>query len=164
LPLIWLALAVRVRSSCREHAQSGAVVAVQRASSDLKLNPHLHAVFLDGVYAAGAGGNLEFRPLPRLSTSDVADALQIARARILAYLQRQRVITVAPDADLLSVSDELAERDPALAQLAAAAVSGLAPAGPELRRRPALVPFDGRPGVVISAPLSVREATATRPR
>src|SRR5450631_1210330 len=69
-----------------------------------------------------------------------------------------RVITVDPDADVLSVSDELAERDPALAQLAAAAVSGLAPAGPELRRRPVEVAFDGRPGVVISAPLSVREA------
>ena len=94
----------------------------------------------------------------RFSTSDVADALQIARARILGYLQRQRVITVDPDADVLSVSDELAERDPALAQLAAAAVSGLAPAGPELRRRPVEVAFDGRPGVVISAPLSVREA------
>jgi hypothetical protein len=59
---------------------------------------------------------------------------------------------------VLSVSDELAERNPALAQLAAAAVSGLAPAGPELRRRPVEVAFDGRPGVVISAPLSVREA------
>jgi hypothetical protein len=32
---------------------------------------------------------------------------------------------------------------------------GLAPAGPELRRRPALAAFDGRPGVVISAPLAV---------
>jgi hypothetical protein len=51
-----------------------------------------------------------------------------------------------------------AERDPALAQLAAAAVSGLAPAGPELRRRPVGVAFDGRPGAVISAPLTVREA------
>ena len=106
------------------------VVAVQRASSDLKLNPHLHAVFVDGVYAAGSDGNLEFRALPRLSTSDVADALQIARARILGYLQRQRVITVDPTADVLSASDELAECDPAQAQLAAAAVSGLAPAGP----------------------------------
>jgi len=38
-----------LRTSTRERAQSGAVVAVQRASSDLKLNPHLHAVFLDGV-------------------------------------------------------------------------------------------------------------------
>jgi hypothetical protein len=67
------------------------------------------------------------------------------RARILGYLKRQRVITVDSEADVLSVSDELAERDPALAQLAAAAVSGLAPAGPELRRRPVEMAFDGRP-------------------
>jgi hypothetical protein len=59
------------------------------------------------------------------------------------YLKRQRVITVDPDADVLSVSDELAERDPALAQLAAAAVSSLAPAGPELRRRPVERVFRG---------------------
>jgi hypothetical protein len=39
----------RLRASTRELAQSGSVVAVQRASSDLKLNPHLRAVFLDGV-------------------------------------------------------------------------------------------------------------------
>jgi hypothetical protein len=49
------------------------------------------------VYAVGSDGNLEFRALSRLSTSDVADALQIARARILGYLERQRVITVDPD-------------------------------------------------------------------
>jgi hypothetical protein len=30
--------------------QSGAVVVVQRTSSDLKLNPHLHIILLDGVY------------------------------------------------------------------------------------------------------------------
>ena len=41
----------------------------------------------------------------------------LKEARILGYLKRQRVITVDPDADVLSVSDELAERDPALAQL-----------------------------------------------
>jgi len=80
-----------------------------------------------------------------------------SRARILGSLQRQRLITVDPDVDVLSVSDELAERDPALAQ-ATAAVSGRAPAGLELRRRPVEVAFDGRLGVVISAPLSVREA------
>jgi hypothetical protein len=152
----------RLRSSTRERTQSGAVVAVQRASSDLKLNPHLHAVFLDGVYAPGAAEEDAplFRALPRLSTSEVADALQVARARILRYLERHRVITLDPDADsdVLAVSDELAERDPALAQLAAAAVSGLAPAGPELRRKPREVTFAGRPGVVIDAPLSVREA------
>ena len=145
----------RLRASTRERAESGAVVVVQRASSDLKLNPHLHVVFLDGVYAASPGGGLEFRPLPRLSTGDVADALQVARVRILGYLQRRGVIRV--DEEALLVDGDLAERDPALAQLAAAAVSGLAPAGPELRRRPAEFAFAGRPGVVITAPLSVRE-------
>ncbi len=91
---------------------------------------------------------------------DVADALQVARARILRYLARRGVITLDSDADsdVLCVSEELAERDPALAQLAAAAVSGLAPAGPELRRKPRELAFAGRPGVVIDAPLSVREA------
>jgi hypothetical protein len=42
-------------------------------------------------------------------------------------------------------------------QPAAAAVSGLAPAGPELRRKPRELAFAGR-RVVIDAPLSVREA------
>jgi hypothetical protein len=159
-----------LRSSTRERVQSGAVVAVQRASSDLKLNPHLHANFLDGVYVPGPDGpdgTPEFRALPHLSTTDVADALQVARARILRYLERSRVITLDPDADsdVLTVSDELAGRDPALAQLAAAAVSGLAPAGPELRRKPRELAFSGRPGVVIEAPLSVREAaSASTPR
>jgi hypothetical protein len=145
----------RLRSSTRERAESGAVVVVQRASSDLKLNPHLHVVFVDGVYTAAADSGLGFRALPHLSTTDVADALQIARARILRYLERRGVIRV--DDEALSVDDELAERDPALAQLARAAVSGLAPAGPELRRRPVELAFEGRPGVLITAPLSVRE-------
>jgi hypothetical protein len=155
-----------LRTSTRELAQSGAVVAVQRASSDLKLNPHLHAVFLDGVYvpAADPDSAPEFRPLPRLSTTDVADALQVARARILRYLEQRRVITLDSDADsdMLAVSEELAERDPALSQLAAAAVCGLAPAGPELRRKPREICFSGRPGVVIDSPLSVREAGFSR--
>jgi len=68
----------------------------------------------------------------------VADGLQVARARILRYLETRGVITLDSDADndVLCVSEDLAERDPALAQLAAAAVSGLAPAEPELRRKP----------------------------
>jgi hypothetical protein len=32
--------------------QSGAVSVVQRTSSDLRLNPHLHAILLDGVFVA----------------------------------------------------------------------------------------------------------------
>ncbi|MEO8901233.1 MAG: hypothetical protein ABI488_06105 [Polyangiaceae bacterium] len=45
------------------------------------LNPHLHVVFLDGVYAESSASSasesvLSFRALPHLSTTDVADALQ----------------------------------------------------------------------------------------
>ena len=46
--------------------QSGAVVVVQRTSSDLKLNPHLHVVFLDGVYRAQRE-HLLFHELPHLT-------------------------------------------------------------------------------------------------
>jgi hypothetical protein len=147
----------RLRTSNRERVESGAVTVVQRASSDLKLNPHLHVVFLDGVYARAADGGLVFRALPHLSTSDVADVLQIARVRILRYLERRGVVQV--DEASTRIDDELSEREPALAQLARAAVSGLAPAGPELRRCAELA-FRGRPGVVgvvIEAKLSVRD-------
>jgi hypothetical protein len=41
-----------LRISKRELAQSGAVVAAPRASSDVKLNPHLHAVFAGGERGA----------------------------------------------------------------------------------------------------------------
>jgi hypothetical protein len=61
--------------------------------------------------------------------SAVIDVLQVARVRILRYLARRGVVRLLPDA--LEIDDELAERDPVLAQLAAAAVSGLpVPSGP----------------------------------
>ena len=68
--LVSVALAhqqARARTECR---------ARPRASSDVKLNPHLQAVFLDGLYIPGPDGTLEFRALPRLSTTDCADDLK----------------------------------------------------------------------------------------
>ena len=53
----------------------GAVTVVQRTSADLRLNPHLHAILLDGVYALDDAGTPVFHPLPSLDTEDVADAL-----------------------------------------------------------------------------------------
>jgi hypothetical protein len=144
-----------MRDGAVKDGRSGAVVVVQRTSADLKLNPHLHGLFLDGVYTLGSDGSPSFRALPRLSTSEVADVLQVVRVRLLRHFVRHRVIEAGPEATL--IEDQLAEREPALAQLACAAVSGLPPAGPELRRRPVQIPLRGRPGVVVSAPLSVAE-------
>jgi len=115
-------------------ARGGVVTVIQRASSDMKLNPHLHAIAVDGAYLPGPDGQPRFRALPRLKTDEVADVLQVARVRILRYLARRGVVHLSPEA--LEIADELAARDPVLAQLAAAAVSGLPPAGPELRCRP----------------------------
>jgi molybdenum cofactor synthesis domain-containing protein len=48
------------------HGQSGAVTVVQRTSADLKLNPSMHLVALDGVFTAGPSGKPVFRALPRV--------------------------------------------------------------------------------------------------
>jgi hypothetical protein len=34
----------------------GAVAVIQRANSDLRCNPHVHAIFLDGMYAPDRDG------------------------------------------------------------------------------------------------------------
>ena len=47
--------------------QGGAVTVVQRASSDMRLNPHFHVVFLDGVFTEGED-KPTFHELPRLRT------------------------------------------------------------------------------------------------
>src|SRR5262249_54329324 len=79
------------------HGMGGAVVVVQRSSSDLKLNPHFHAVFLDGVYRSAARDGPVFAALPRLSTSDVADVLQTVRVRIIRFLVRRGVVEAGPE-------------------------------------------------------------------
>jgi Putative transposase len=62
---------------------SGAVAVVQRTSSDLKLNPHVHAVFLDGGYAGES-----FVALGHLRGSEVAEVLAKAKRRIERVLAR----------------------------------------------------------------------------
>jgi putative transposase len=135
--------------------RGGAVVVMQRSSSDLRLNPHLHGVFLDGVYVMESEGVPSFRALPDLSTSDVADVLQVTRVRIVRFRQRRGVLSA--DAEPTEVDDGFAEREPVLAELAAAAVSGLPLAGPEVRRRPIEIPLRGRPGVAVTKPRCVEE-------
>lgn len=61
--------------------QSGALTVVQRVNSDLRLNPHLHLIALDGVFVETDDESLAFHSLPSLSNSDVADLLHAARVR-----------------------------------------------------------------------------------
>jgi hypothetical protein len=73
--------------------QSGALLVVQRTSSDLRLNPHVHAVFVDGVFHEDAGGEVKFPALPRLTTEEVACVLEDATRRITRYLRRRGLLS-----------------------------------------------------------------------
>ncbi len=132
----------RERSGGPPRGQSGAVVAAypfgyhearQRTSSDLKLNPHVHAVFLDGAYR-DKGDALDFRAVGHLSTRDVAPVLERTRDRMVKWLRRRGL--------LLEVCEAEGEGE-GLAVLAASAVAGTTPpAGPEWRR--GALPFERR--------------------
>ena len=67
---------------------SGCIAVVQRTSSDLRCNPHIHAMFLDVGYVNGQDGEPMFRPLAHLRGRDVADVLARARKRIERVLAK----------------------------------------------------------------------------
>lgn len=91
------------RGGVRGAAKSGAVTVVQRTSSDMGLNPHLHVVFLDGAYHEFEriieGIILEARSLDaRLSRS--ADIVVDDQGKGPAYAvsmpeQRRRIVDAA---------------------------------------------------------------------
>jgi hypothetical protein len=131
---------------------SGAVTVIQRANSDLRLNPHLHTAFLDGVYAPDRDGKGHmFHPAPAPSQQEIEAIVGRASKRILRFLQRRGVITLvtAPgDGEVTVVSDEtMGEKDPLLARLLAAATAGTPPAGPANKRKPVRIVLapDDRP-------------------
>jgi hypothetical protein len=132
----------RLKKEGAANGQSGAVVVVQRTSSDLKTNPHLHVIFLDGVYRE-FGDEAVFRELPRLSTREVGEVLERAVDRMTRHVRRREL---RGEADGSRPGDDAETEDAAgLAALAASAVDGRSPpAGPEWRRKrgpmPPLVP------------------------
>ncbi len=78
------------------------------------------------------------RPLPHPTVHcPFEQALHAARVRILDLLERRGV--VERESELRLTDDGFVEREPELAALATAAVTGNPPAGPEHRQRPAIV-------------------------
>jgi len=127
--------------------EAGAVTVIQRANSDLRLNPHLHTIFLDGVYSPdGDGKGQMFHPAPAPTQQEVEQVVARASKRILRFLQRRGTITLvtAPgDGEVTVVTDEtMGENDPLLAKLLAAATAGMPPAGPANKRRPVRIVLD----------------------
>jgi len=129
------------------NGKHGAVAVIQRANSDLRCNPHVHAIFLDGLYAPDRDGKgFMFHPAPAPTQGDVEAIVERASKRILRFLERRGVITLvtAPgDGEVTVVTDEtMGEQDPLLAQLLAAATTGAPPAGPANKRKPLCIVLD----------------------
>ncbi len=106
-------------------AKTGAVTVVQRTSSDLRLNPHLHLVALDGAWYE-QGGELCWQGLAHLKTSEVGAVLESTLRRIERHLRRGGLLGIDQDG-----ADSDVAGDPE-SNLAASAVSGQTPpAGPQ---------------------------------
>jgi Putative transposase len=128
------------------------VTVIQRASSDLRCNPHFHSLFLDGTYGPGQdkGGVPVFHPAPGPTQHELEAVVQRASKRILRFLEKRGVITLmtAPgDGEVNVVCDDAAyEEDPLLARLLAAATTGAPPAGPAQKRAPVRIALDPQAG------------------
>ncbi|XYH94990.1 transposase [Sorangium sp. So ce1128] len=113
------------RRGVRAAAKSGAVTVVQRTSGDMRLNPHLHVVFLDGAYHED-GTELVWNELGHLQTREVGQVLEHTVGRMMRYLRRYGLFEIEHDID---------EDDEPEAALCASAVSGREPpAGPQWLR------------------------------
>jgi len=77
-------------------AQSGAVTAVQRTSSDLRLNPHLHVIALDGAWRE-EDGELVWEGLRHLRTSEVGEVLERVVRRMERHLRRSGQLRTVED-------------------------------------------------------------------
>ncbi|HMI83253.1 MAG TPA: transposase [Polyangiaceae bacterium] len=110
-------------------AKTGSVTVVQRTSSDLRLNPHLHTVVLDGTYHQ-YGAALAWQELGHLRTREVGEVLEHVVRRMARYLERRAMLESNDTDDAGGPGGE-----EAYGQLAASAVSGqVPPAGPQWLR------------------------------
>ena len=101
------------------------MTAEQRTSSDLRLNPHLHVVVLDGAWHE-EGGELYWQGLGHLKTSEEGGALESTVRRFERHLRRSGLLRMDEDD-----GDPDLPGDPE-SNLAVSAVSGqVPPAGPQ---------------------------------
>ncbi|OGB76198.1 MAG: hypothetical protein A2496_08820 [Burkholderiales bacterium RIFOXYC12_FULL_60_6] len=99
--------------------RGGSVTFAQRFGSALNLNPHFHALALDGVFNAR---NNFFHPAPELTDDDVKRIVKTVASRVLRLLERRGAL----DPDSL---DPLCDDSPVLAGISAASVRGLVATG-----------------------------------
>ena len=125
----------RARDLGHAGGRTGTVVCVQRFDSALRLDPHLHALVLDGVYTGfGRAESLAFRQAAPLRDEEVEKLVGHIRKLILGRLQRLGHLDSEArlDPDAGTELDELGTQR-------AAAIQGLIPFGPRAGLRTAMM-------------------------
>src|SRR5438034_3643539 len=110
--------------------RSGAVTVIQRFGGGLQLNVHFHTLLLDGVFAEGEDGSLEFHAAEPPSDEEVARLLATIYRRVQRLLARRGL-----DVDDPPDVDPLAEESPALAGISSASIQGRIALGPRAGAR-----------------------------
>jgi Putative transposase/Transposase zinc-binding domain len=115
--------------SVRE-AFSGAVVAIQRTDSALRLNVHLHVLALDGAYVREPEGALVFHALPTPSSKEVADIARRTAQRLgSAFQARGRPSPWQPADHIEPHPESVSLEQPGLFACHQAAAQGLSISG-----------------------------------
>lgn len=118
-------------------AHTGGVVAVQRTDSALRLNVHMHALELDGVYVHENGdprSPLEFRELAAPTHDDIVEVAARTAARVERIL-RAHGRSLDPELGD-DTPPELALDEPGLAACYAAAAQGVSVSGDRAGKPP----------------------------
>ena len=80
--------------------RAGAVAFVQRFDSALRVNVHMHVLWLDGVFTHEPGkGRVEFCEHAEVTDTDVGKLVQAIRDRVLRYLRRCGKLTDESEAE-----------------------------------------------------------------
>jgi hypothetical protein len=93
------------------NAKPGAVSFTQRWGGALNLNPHLHILFLDGVYTI-VKDKPKFHNVPTISDEDVAELITQVSSKIIryfkrkGYLDKQGALVNNPDGDDLYTEND----------------------------------------------------------
>jgi len=112
--------------------EAGAVCVPQRFNSALGLAPHLHAIVADGVWVqTEPNGRSTFHALPEPKQGEIAAVAWSTCERTVKLLQKRGLWS---DAD--AGEDNLAQKEPLLAALATASISGVLAMGLNAGQRP----------------------------
>ena len=76
----------RMRDLGVPESRTGAVVCVQRHDSARRLDPHLHALVLDGVFTGlESSGSVEFHALPKPTDADIEGLVRSLCGRVVSF-------------------------------------------------------------------------------